>query len=43
MKRATARPALAQTSPEKDRESLTALYNATGRPDWDYNYNWLSD
>ena len=41
--RATARPPLAQTSPETDREALVALYNATGGPDWLNSENWLSD
>ena len=40
---ATARPLLAETSPETDREALVALYNATGGPNWNDNYNWLSD
>ena len=38
-----ARPLMAQTSPETDREALIALYNATGGPNWDRNDNWLSD
>ena len=40
---ATARPPMAQTSPETDREALIALYNATGGPDWRINRNWLTD
>ena len=40
--RPTARPPLAQTSPETDREMLVALYNATDGPNWDQNENWLS-
>ena len=40
--RPTARPPLAQTSPETDREMLVALYNATGGPNWDNNESWLS-
>ena len=39
----TARPPLAQTSPETDREMLVALYNATNGPNWDQNENWLRD
>ena len=39
----TARPPLAQTSPETDREALVALYNATDGPNWGNNDNWLSD
>ena len=35
----TAEPA----SPETDRETLVALYNATGGPNWTGNDNWLSD
>ena len=38
-----ARPLMAQTSPETDREALIALYNATDGPNWDRNDNWLSD
>ena len=34
---------MAHTSPETDRESLVALYNATGGPKWDGKYNWLSN
>ncbi len=41
--RATARPPLAETSPDTDREALIALYNATGGPDWKINGNWLTD
>ena len=41
--KATARPPLAQTSPETDRAALVALYNATGGPNWRRNNNWLSD
>ena len=41
--RPTARPPMAQTPPETDREALVALYNATGGPYWDRNDNWLSD
>ena len=41
--KATARPPMAQTSPETDREALIALYNATGGPNWSGDYNWLSD
>ena len=41
--RPTARPPMAQTSPESDREALVALYNATGGPNWKGNDNWLSD
>ena len=40
--KATARPPLAQTSPETDRYALATLYNATGGPNWSYNDNWLS-
>ena len=40
--KATARPPMAQTSPETDREALIALYNATGGPNWSGDYNWLS-
>ena len=40
---ATAEPTMAQTPPETDREALVALYNATGGPDWTFDYNWLSD
>ena len=39
----TARLPLAETSPETDRESLIALYNATGGPDWRINRNWLTE
>ena len=41
--RPTARPPLAHTSPETDREMLVALYNATNGPSWDNNEGWLSD
>ena len=41
--RATARPPLAETSPETDREALVALYNATDGKYWFQNTNWLSD
>ncbi len=41
--RATARPPLAQTSPETDRETLIALYNATDGPNWKSNDRWLTD
>ena len=40
---ATARPPLAQTSPETDREVLVALYNATDGPNWKNNDRWLTD
>ncbi len=33
----TARPPLAQTSPETDREAFVALYNATDGPNWGNN------
>ena len=42
----TRRPTLAPpavTSVETDREALTALYNATGGPDWYKNGGWLSE
>ena len=39
----TARPTMAQPSPEMEREALVALYNATGGPNWISNDNWLSD
>ena len=42
----TRRPTLAPpavTSVETDREALTALYNATGGPDWNDNGGWLSE
>ena len=29
--------------PSPDRESLVALYNATGGADWTYNTNWLTN
>ena len=41
--RATARPPLAETSLETDREALVALYNATNGENWNRNANWLSD
>ena len=41
--RPTARPPMAQTPPETEREALVALYNATGGPNWEGNNNWLSD
>ena len=45
--RATAAPTpkatAAQTALETDREALVALHNATGRPNWSSNNNWLSD
>ena len=41
--RPTARPSLAVTSAETDREALVALYNATGGESWDENGTWLSD
>ena len=34
---------MAPTPPETDRETLVALYNATGGPNWRSNNNWLSD
>ena len=34
---------MAQTSPETDRETMVALYNATGGPNWTHNNNWLYD
>ncbi len=40
---ATAAPPMVQTSSETDREALVALYNATGRPNWNNNNNWLRD
>ena len=40
--RPTARPPLAQTSPETDKEALIALYNATNGASWDENDNWLT-
>ena len=40
---ATAEPMMAPTPPETDRETLVALYNATGGPNWRSNNNWLSD
>ena len=40
---ATAEPTMAPTPPETDRETLVALYNATGGPNWRSNNNWLSD
>ncbi len=30
------------TSLERDRETLIALFNATGGKSWEYGYNWLS-
>ena len=41
--RAAARPPLAETSPETDREALVALYNATNVENWENSDNWLSD
>ena len=41
--KATARPPLAETSLETDREALVALYNATNGENWRRNANWLSD
>ena len=41
--RAAARPPLADTSPETDRDALVALYNATNGENWENNDNWLSD
>ena len=41
--RATARPPLAETSLETDREALVAFYNATNGENWNRNANWLSD
>ena len=41
--RATAKPPLAETSLETDREALVALYNATNGENWNRNANWLSD
>ena len=41
--RATARPPLAQTSPETDREVLVALYKATDGPNWKNKDKWLTD
>ena len=41
--RAAARPPLAETSPETDREALVALYNATDGENWENSDNWLSD
>ena len=41
--KATAALPLAQTSPETDRETLVALFNATGGPNWNSSDNWLSD
>ena len=41
--RATARPPLAETSVETDREILVALCNAMGGPDWEFRRNWLTD
>ena len=41
--RAAARPPLAETSPETDREALVALYNATNGENWENSDNWLSD
>ena len=40
---AAARPPLAETSPETDREALVALYNATNGENWENSDNWLSD
>ena len=39
----TPRATAAQTALETDREALVALHNATGRPNWSSNNNWLSD
>ena len=41
--RPTARPSLAVTSAETDREALVALYNATGGESWNESDNWLSN
>ena len=36
-------PTRGPTSVATDREALVALYNATDGPNWDSNYDWLSD
>ena len=40
--RATARPPLAQTSTQTDRDALVAFYKGTDGSNWDENDNWLS-
>ena len=39
----TARPPAAPVSPEANRETLAAFYEATGGPGWRKNANWLGD